>query len=119
MMEQVGEKYQDQLINEGGNMALKNTASGEYHKIEYEEDHNMLEDDRVMVEVYEDTDHRTAGDTDFQKSYKKHVLFVDKTIKGILCEYTNDVGKTETDNYKTAVYGHIKALDVYDGFEDC
>jgi len=100
-------------------MALVHNISGEYHKIEYEDEfYTPLEQNMVRIEVYENEQHRIDGDSTFKKHYVKTTMFVGISIKGILCEYVNDIGKSEVDNYKTAVYNYIKVLPEYTDFID-
>ena len=99
-------------------MALKNTDTGVYHKIYDTDQAQMLETDRVLMELWESETHRADGTSQFHNCDRKHVSFGEKTIQEIMMEYTNNEELSAEDNFKTAVYTYIKTLDEYAGFDD-
>ena len=100
-------------------MALLNEQNENYIKIIIEEEPmHDLNIQQVLIEIFENTAHRENGNTEFQKSYHKHIQLSDMNVIEILMKSNWVEGESWIDNYKTALYLYIKKIDGYEDYID-
>ena len=100
-------------------MALLNEQNENYIKIIIEEESmHDLNIQQVLVEIFENTVHRENGNTEFQKSYYKHIQ-LDINVIEILMKSNWVEDENWIDNYKTSMYLYIKTLPEYEDYVNC
>jgi len=98
-------------------MALKN-KEGNYFRITDYEYSPLLSETHIMLEVYSSEEHRQSGDTNFLKHYELSIN-LKESLSFVLMNHSYDSELSEDNNFKVAIYNHIKTLDEYKDFEDC
>lgn len=98
-------------------MALKNSITGEYHKVVDLVPSPLLEETTIMVEAYANEEHRQNGDSEFLK-HQDLSVDLKTTLKEVALKHVYD-DSLGYNNMIVALYNHVKSLPEYEGWVDC
>ncbi|MCP5375186.1 MAG: hypothetical protein H6743_03720 [Rickettsiaceae bacterium] len=94
-------------------MALRDTNTGQY--IVYKD--TNFENGLFTIYIYENQDHRNAGDNDFRHFVEKNILFNKDNFKSFLDDYPYNEDRTFRLNMVTAAYDYMMTrMENIDGY---
>jgi len=98
-------------------MAIKNTETNEYYKIDKES--LAINIERIVLLEYKDKQHRTYGDSKwlFHKRYDIFLTELPTEIENV--DVTQSTEKNLKNIITTVAYQELKKLPEYTGYEDC